>query len=1077
MQYWYNKWLTFGLKIVIIWLTDCNRSTNFKSKLSSIRQSNGLKDTLKNSYYLMFAKTRQQHTGKIMTHKLSKITLALLSATTIGMGSGAIAQEANTQADAESNVEIVEVSGIRSALSGALAEKRSSTNLVEVIQAEDIGKLPDQNLAEVLENITGVQITRTAGVGTGVQIRGSNSNNVLINGIETVGAGTGRGGISFEDVSASMIAGLEVIKASEAKTIEGSVGGTVNLRTIRPLELNDTLFNVRVQGEDSSLTTDGIQPRFSLAYGDNWDTDAGVFGFVVSGSYTKQEATSFRPRVDRDGSLVENCNAVVVRGSNVEDVADRPVCQDFDFLGIQFLNQELENFEYETTNLSSTFEYAPSDNAKLYFDVVYTDQERRQDSTRVQGSGVSSVLNYNLPTEFETVNFGSLDGVELGSIQAAVRGTIEPDLSVDDDDPNLRFNSDTGARITDTTIFRFGGEWEGENFFASAEISSSKSDTTNPNLSTQLNFINPNAPLDNLDADGNPTASTSNDNAVPFIYDLRGNALTFGINFDSPFAPSVADLLNPANVVLDQVDLGRNSTENKLDALRTDFTYYIDDFMINSIDFGYRYSKRESTFNQITDRIGGFSRLADSPSGSLFSELLVPGPDNFGDADGRELALRNFIIVNPDLSFEDPDYVLSVLQDALVAHDPTPDLPTLEPSATAFFNIEEETHALYAQANFEFEYVVGNFGVRHLQTDVDSTGNTVTSDGATLTTISGDYSYTLPRVNIVATPHDDVVLRLGWGKDIRRPDFNDLNTSVALINNVNAAVNIGNPGLEPEEITTLDLTAEWYFAESAVVSIGYFDKDIGNLFVDQLDSAPVDGNGFRSTDMSCPGGGFFNPIAEGDDFLAPLGTTGICVDLQSRVNDSATTNLSGWEMAFQYDLSSFEDELGWASGFGIIANYTIQEYSGGSIENESATRGTDIFNAINGVYDSNNFQKVTAVQGLLDFSENAYNITTYYEKYGLSARLRYTWREAFRTDDTAAGASRNSTLGFPVYTADRGQLNASVSYDITDQFNVGVEAVNITKEEITQSCVNDGALLCFQGLADRRITFGISYTY
>ncbi|MFC4700233.1 TonB-dependent receptor [Glaciecola siphonariae] len=1013
-----------------------------------------------------------------MTHKLSKITLALLSATSISTGNLAMAQaNANDGASTTDQVEVVEVSGIRSSLTSALSEKRSSTNLVEVIEAEDIGKLPDQNLAEVLENITGIQITRTAGVGTGVQIRGSNSNNVLINGVETVGAGTGRGGISFEDVSASIIAGLEVTKAAEAKTIEGSVGGTVNLRTIRPLELNDTLINVRVQGEDSSLTTDGIQPRFSVAYGDNWDVDAGTFGFVISGSVTEQEATSFRPRVDRDGSLVENCNAVVVRGDNVEDVANRPVCQDFDFLDIQFLNQELENFEYDTTNISSTFEYAPNDNTKFYFDVVYTDQERRQDSTRVQGSGVSSVLNYNLPTAFETVNFGSLDGVELGSIQAAVRGTIEPNLAVDDDDPNLRFNSDTGARLTDTTLFRLGGEWQGDNLFVSAEISSSKSDTVNPNLSTQLNFINPNAPLDNLDENGNITASTSNDNSVPFIYDLTGGSLTFGINFDSPFAPSVDDLLNPNNVVLDQVDIGRDTTENKLDALRTDFTYFFDDFVINSVDFGYRFSKRESTFNDVSDRIGGFSRMVDSPNGSLFANLLVAGPSNFGDADGRELALRNFLIVDPDLSFEDPDFVISTLEAALIAHDSSPDLANLQPSAAAFFNIEEETHALYAQANFEFEYVMGNFGVRHIQTDVDSTGNTITSDGANLTTVSGDYNFTLPRLNIVATPHDDVVLRLGWGQDIRRPDFSDLNTSVSLITNVNASVNIGNPGLEPQEITTLDLAAEWYFAEAAVVSIGYFDKEISNLFVDQLSSAPVDGNGFRSTNPSCPGGGFFNPIAEGDDFLAPLGTTGICVDLQSKVNDSAKTSQTGWEMAVQYDLSSFEDELGWASGFGFIANYTIQEYSGGSIENESATRGTDIFNAINGIYDSNNFQKVTAVQGLLDFSENAYNITTYYEKYGLSARFRYTWREAFRTDDTAAGASRNSTLGFPVYTHDRGQLNASINYDVTEQLNVGLEAVNLTKEGITQSCVNEGALLCFEGLADRRITFGISYTY
>lgn len=1007
-----------------------------------------------------------------MSHRLSKITLAVLSASALNMATPVLAQ------DATADVEVIEVSGIRSSLTNALAEKRSSTNLVEIIEAEDIGKLPDQNLAEVLENITGIQITRTAGVGTGVQIRGSNSNNVLINGVQTVGAGTGRGGISFEDVSASIIAGLEVTKASEAKTIEGSVGGSVNLRTIRPLELDDRLINVRVQGEDSSLTTDGIMPRVSAAFGDNWDTDSGKFGFVFSGSVTQQEASSFRPRVDRDGSLVENCNADVVRSGTTEDISKRPVCQDFDFLGIQFLNQEYENFEYETTNISTTFEFAPNDNTKLFLDVVLTDQQRRQDSTRVQGSGVSSVLNQNLPTQFETVNYGSLGGVELGSIQAAVRGTIEPNLAKDDDDPNLRFSSDTGARLTDTSLFRLGGEWQGDNLFASVEISSASSDTTNPNLSSTLNFINPNAPLDGLDADGNPTDSTSNDNSVPFIYDLTGGALTFGINFNSPFAPTIPQLMDPNNVVLDQVDVGANETNNSLDAIRADFTYFLEDSPVTSVDFGFRVSKRESTFNKITDRIGGFSKLKDSPSGSLFSDLLVAGPSNFGDADGRELALRNFIIINPDMAFSNPDQVIDTLEAALIAHDPSPDLLNLSPSASSFFNIEEETQALYAQANFEFENVVGNFGVRHIKTSVDSTGNTITSAGNALTTISGDYSFTLPKLNLVYTPHDDVVLRLGYGQDIRRPNFSDLNTSVSYDANINQSVSIGNPGLEPQEITTLDLSAEWYFAEAAVVSIGYFDKEIGNLFVSTLESAPTDANGFVATnDTTCAAGGVFNPVAQGDDFRAPLGVTGACADLNTKVNDPATTTQTGIEMAVQYDLSAFEKDLGWASGFGFMANYTIQEYKGGSVENQSAGRGTDIFNAINGIYDDADFVKVKAVQGLLDFSENAYNVTAYYEKYGISARVRYTWREAFRTDDTAGGASRNSTLGFPVYTHDRGQLNASFSYDVNEQLNVGVEAVNLTKEGITQSCVNEGAILCFQGLADRRITFGASYTF
>ena len=108
--------------------------------------------------------------------------------------------------------EVIVTGSMRASLANSIIAKRNSDNLIETIFADDIGKLPDQNLAEVLENIPGVQITRTAGVGTGVQIRGTNANRTEINGVSTVGSGSGRTGINFEDVNASIISGVEVIK-------------------------------------------------------------------------------------------------------------------------------------------------------------------------------------------------------------------------------------------------------------------------------------------------------------------------------------------------------------------------------------------------------------------------------------------------------------------------------------------------------------------------------------------------------------------------------------------------------------------------------------------------------------------------------------------------------------------------------------------------------------------------------------------------------------------------------------------------------------------------------------------------
>lgn len=1006
----------------------------------------------------------------------NRVVAGLLTGSALALSAvPAMAQDASDDPVVDED-EVIIVTGIRSALQSALNEERNAGSLIEVIQAEDIGKLPDQNLAEVLENIPGVQITRRAGVGSGVQIRGTNDNRTEINGVSTVGSGTGRGGINFEDVNAAIIAAVEVIKSPEANTIEGSVGGTINLRTIRPLDIVDRVATIRVQGEYSELS-DSITPRFAASFGDNWETGIGDIGIVLAGSYTEQEATSFRPRVDRDGGLVENVNADVIRFNRNSDMFetedqpnDRPAAQAFDFLGIQFLNQELENFEYETINFAGSIEWAPAENLTLFFDAFYNDQQRRQDSSRVQGSGVSSVLNFNVPTTFETINYGSLDGVNLGSIEAALTGNIEPSLTNDDDDPNLRFSSDTGARLTESQLYRFGAEWEVGLVTVSVEGSTSSSDTTNPNLSTTLNFINPNTPLD---------SGGGNDNAVPFSYDLS-NGLAFGINFDSPLAPSVADLLNPANVVLDAITIGADEISNSEDAFRVDLsydTYELTNF-ITSLDFGFRYNNRNSTFQDIGATLG-LSRLSDSPRGTEFAELLVAGPDNFDAADGRALAFRNFLLIDPDRSFNDPEGTLSILRGALASVPGMRTIGDASPALSGFYDIEEETAAAYAQANFEFGVVRGNLGLRYVATSIASTGNSINEAGfATPVTTDGNYQEWLPRFNIAAELTEDIILRASYGEDINRPDFNSLSTSTVFGTSAQAAITIGNPNLAPETVQSFDASVDWYFAPSALLSVGVFHKERTNLFVQQLEEAPEDGNGFRDITAPCEAGGIFNPNADRNVSASEANQgTGICVDVLTTINDTASTTQSGIEVSFQYDLSGFEDTLGFASGFGLIANYTYQEFDGGEAFNTSAGRGTDIFNAINGIYDSRDFQSVTAVQGLLDFSPHAYNVTLYYEKYGISARARYTWRDAFRTLDTAGGASLNSTLGFPTVTSARGQLNAGISYAVTEFLSVGVEGVNLTKSKIEQFCVNDGAQLCFQGLPDRRVTFGATLSF
>ncbi|MEL7489641.1 MAG: TonB-dependent receptor [Pseudomonadota bacterium] len=995
----------------------------------------------------------------------SRCDLRKLLLATVIMPAAATAGAAAQAQDDEPEDQII-VTGIRASLADALAEKRAAPSLVEVIKAEDIGKLPDQNLAEVLENITGIQITRRAGVGSGVQIRGENANRIEFNGISTVGSGAGRTGIDFEDVNPAIISAVEVIKSPIAKTIEGSVGGTINLRTIRPTELGDEfLASIRLQGEQNNLSTTGIKPRVSAALGNNWSTSVGEIGFVVSGSYTQQEAVSFRPRADRD------------------NVASPPGAVPPEFLGIQFLVQEQENDDYETINVAGTLEWAPSDDLKFSFDAIVNDQERAQDSYRLQASGVSSLRQISIPTAFETVDFQ----VGPGEFPAALQGTLEPDLANDDDDPNLRFSSDTGARITTSKVFALAGDWQRDNLSARLELATTQADTRNPNLSTTLNFINPNCPLDGAPS-GDP--STSNDNCVPFIYDLSNDSLAFGINFDSPFAPTPADLTNPNNVVLDQIDVGRNTTENRENAARVDFSYdftdnnVVGDFL-TSVDFGYRYNESSSRFEDIDDRVGGFSRLEDSPNGSLFADILVEGPTNYGDSDGRSLFISNFLLVDPDLAFDDPDRVIEILEAALAAQrllEPGADgdlVVMLSSDQNSFYDVTENTHAAYLQANFEHGVIRGNFGLRYVNTAIDSVafGPADASGTRSLVSTPGSYEFLLPRFNLAANVTDNFVIRLGYTEDIRRPNFDDLNTAFTFDPQENSVVNLGNPSLQPETVSSIDASFEWYFAPASIFSVGYFRKDRTNLFGEDFDGAEIiDGptpDGFvttggfsRDTDPNCPGGGIFNPTVIPNQLGDP-DRLGLCVDFTQPSNDPAVVTQEGIEVAFQYTLAEWEDRLGFASGFGLAANYTWQQFSGGSRVDTTSGRGLNVLG------------DVSIPRGLLDFSQHNYNVTAFYEKFGLSARARWTWRDSFRTQDFGGGAntSGSSTFSFPVTTLARGQLNASIQYAVTDQFSVGIEGVNLTRSNIIQRCVAETGPTCFVGYPDRRIQFGGTYRF
>ena len=199
----------------------------------------------------------------------------------------------------EEGVETVVVTGIRASLQSAQAIKQNANQVVDAITAVDIGALPDNSVAEALQRVPGVQITRTdavndplrwAGFGNGVFIRGLSWVKSLTNGEETFGASDGRN-ISFADISADLMSGVDVYKNPNAKQVEGGVGGTVDLKTRKPFDAAGRL--IAVSGDLSmGLLSDHATPSFNALYSDRFQTSIGEFGVLLSADYQNLMSTN-----------------------------------------------------------------------------------------------------------------------------------------------------------------------------------------------------------------------------------------------------------------------------------------------------------------------------------------------------------------------------------------------------------------------------------------------------------------------------------------------------------------------------------------------------------------------------------------------------------------------------------------------------------------------------------------------------------------------------------------------------------------------------------------------------------------
>ena len=188
-----------------------------------------------------------------------------------------------------SSLEEVVVSGIRGSLRESLQTKREAAAVLDVITSEDIGKFPDKNVADSLQRIPGISVDRIWGEGRDIFVRGTDStmNRTVMNGQSVASAywwanDNPSRGFNYDILASELVASLEVHKSPQADLDEGSIGGLVNVRTRRPMELEP--FTMRLSGEAQySELADEVDPQFSGLV--SWRNDSGTFGALASVSY------------------------------------------------------------------------------------------------------------------------------------------------------------------------------------------------------------------------------------------------------------------------------------------------------------------------------------------------------------------------------------------------------------------------------------------------------------------------------------------------------------------------------------------------------------------------------------------------------------------------------------------------------------------------------------------------------------------------------------------------------------------------------------------------------------------------
>ncbi|GGQ17126.1 TonB-dependent receptor [Shewanella litoralis] len=966
------------------------------------------------------------------TTKFTKTKLATSLSLVLGVGSMLPAYAADETS--EENIEVISVTGIRGSLIKSMDVKRSSSGVVDSISAEDIGKFPDTNLAESLQRITGVSIDRSNGEGSKVSVRGfgPDYNLITLNGRQ-MPVTTGTRSFDFANIASESISGVEVHKTSQASDSTGGIGSTINILTHKPLSSPGLKATVGVKAVDDKSTDNGsVTPEVSGLYSNTFADDK--FGISLSASYQDRESGNQQAQVGTGWRTFPGTatNASEWGGvANDDTQVNRP--GDDDFYSVpQTTVYRFEEQQRTRTNGQLVLQYSPIDTVTASLDYTYM-----RNDIDTQFNDVSAWFNF-VPTE----NVWS-DGPYATPLIYSETYDSPADLSMAAGDSGVR--NESGS-------LGFNIEWQATDnlkltFDAHNSVAENKPNSpygSSNTLSTAA-FIR-------------TSAATDFSGDLPVLAVGGGNAVT------------AADMMVTGSVFTNS----RNKSE--IDQYQFDGEYYLED--AGSIDFGIaltNVNNHSQTVNVQRNDWGGVGSAGDLDDAWFPADTIH---DKF-DANGGDFSLAdgNFDILNTIFMWDFAsvrDYAAANYASSVSGDCGNGFCPSTNYAAETDRYTEEESQAIYVQYNYDNEisgmpYDV-HFGLRYEQTDVTSTAAVAGYDGAdwiaeteillsptgeqVFETKTGDYDYVLPSFNFNIEVVEDVMLRAAYSETIGRPSYTDIQGGTVLstlANRTNGGGSAGNPTLLPLESENIDFSAEWYYAPSSYVSVGYFRKDTQN---------------FISVDPVATTNGIYNP-ASGDLYKAAVAATGTteagavrdyifanfadnaAVDVDNQIisgsaanndellnfnintplNSSENSVIDGWEFAAQHFFGE--------SGVGVIANYTL----------------------------------VNSDLALVGISDTA-NAVLVYENYGFQARVAYNWRDEFLS------ATSQGTGLFPQYTEAYSQIDLSVSYDIeqVEGLTVFFEGLNITEEYVRVHGLADEQVLNLTETG-ARYSIGARYTF